>query len=86
MTPSKTGLADARAAFAGGSVNAWAVWDPYFAEAESAGARVLADGEGHVANREFHLASRALVQDRAEVVRAILEAIRQEDAWASAHH
>ena len=39
----------------GGSVDAWVAWDPYFAEALETGdgARVLADGEGLVANREF---------------------------------
>ncbi|MDR3639377.1 MAG: sulfonate ABC transporter substrate-binding protein [Isosphaeraceae bacterium] len=77
---------DARAAFEGGSVDAWAAWDPYLAEAEiGAGARVLTDGEGLVANREFHLASRALVQDRPDVVRAILDAVGQEGAWAQAN-
>jgi sulfonate transport system substrate-binding protein len=41
LTPS-----DSRAAFEGGSVDAWAAWDPYLAEAElNAAARVLADGE-----------------------------------------
>ena len=78
--------ADARAAFAGGSVDAWATWDPYFAEAESAdGARVLADGEGIVANREFQLASRSLYDTRPQVVAAILDAVAREGEWAQAH-
>ena len=77
---------DARAAFSGGSVDAWAAWDPYFAEAEiGAGARVLADGEGLVANREFFLASRALVRDRPDVVRAIVDAVDREGQWATAN-
>jgi sulfonate transport system substrate-binding protein len=77
---------DARAAFEGGSVDAWAVWDPYLAEAElHAGARVLADGEGLVANREFHLASRRLVQEKPGVIRTIISALEQEGRWAEAH-
>jgi len=81
LTPS-----DARAAFEGGSVDAWAVWDPYLAEAElNAGARVLADGEGLVANREIHLASGRLVDERPEVIRAVVAALNREDAWAKAH-
>jgi sulfonate transport system substrate-binding protein len=77
---------DARAAFSGGSVDAWVAWDPYFAEAEaSAGARVLADGEGLVANREFHLASRSLARDRPDVVRAIVEAVGREGRRAAAN-
>ena len=80
LTPS-----DARAAFEGGSIDAWAAWDPYFAEAElSAGARVLADGEGLVANREIHVASRRLVDEQPEAIRAIVAAIDREDDWAVA--
>lgn len=74
---------DARAAFEGGSIDAWAVWDPYFAEAElSAGARVLADGEGLVANRELHLASRRLLGERPQAIRTIIDALNREDRWA----
>jgi sulfonate transport system substrate-binding protein len=77
---------DARAAFSGGSVDAWAAWDPYFADAETgAGARVLADGEGLVSNREFHLASRELVRDRPDVVRAIVDAVNRDGRWAAAN-
>jgi sulfonate transport system substrate-binding protein len=77
---------DARAAFDGGSVDAWAAWDPYFAQAETgAGARVLADGEGLVANREFHLASRGLARDRPDAIRVILSALRREGDWARGH-
>jgi sulfonate transport system substrate-binding protein len=78
--------ADARAAFSGGSVDAWATWDPYLAEAEAGeGARVLADAEGLTANREYYLATRPLVRDRQDVVRAILGAIGREGRWVTAH-
>jgi sulfonate transport system substrate-binding protein len=77
---------DARAAFEGGSIDAWAVWDPYLAEAElHAGARLLADASGLVANREFHLASRRLARERPEAVRAIVTAISREGRWAVDH-
>jgi sulfonate transport system substrate-binding protein len=77
---------DARAAFTGGSVDAWAAWDPYLAEAElNAGARVLADGEGLVTNRELHLASRPFVAERPEVIHAIIAGLNREDVWAKAH-
>jgi len=55
--------ADARAAFERGSVDAWAIWDPFLAAAEKQlGARVLADGKGLVANYQFYLASRAYAE------------------------
>ena len=38
---------DARAAFENGSVDAWAIWDPYLAAAETAlPTRKIADGVG----------------------------------------
>ena len=77
---------DARAAFEGGSVDAWAVWDPYFAQAElQAGARLLTEGDGLVANREFHLASRELVRNRSDVIRTIVSALDRAGRWAKSH-
>ena len=50
--------ADARAAFERGSVDAWAVWDPYYAAAEVAGrTRVLATSRGLTNNNTVYLAS-----------------------------
>src|SRR6202020_2783998 len=52
--------ADARAAFERGSVDAWAIWEPFFAAAQrQTGARILADGNGVVSNHQFFLASRS---------------------------
>jgi sulfonate transport system substrate-binding protein len=77
---------DARAAFEGGSVDAWVVWDPYLADAEiHAGARVLTDGTRMVANREFHLASRRLAREHPEVLRVIVAALGREGRWAIDH-
>ena len=55
ITPVFLAPADARAAFERGSVDAWAIWDPFQAAAESAtAARTLADGRGIVANYQFY--------------------------------
>ncbi|WJQ09868.1 sulfonate ABC transporter substrate-binding protein [Geobacillus stearothermophilus] len=76
--------ADARAAFEQGSVDAWAIWDPFYAAAEKGGkARVLADGQGLVANREFFFASRSFAQNHADVVHVILEELKKVDQWAN---
>src|SRR5580658_1096526 len=51
--------ADGRAAFESGRVDAWAIWDPYYAQTVDAGqARLLADGTGLVENRGYYLATR----------------------------
>ncbi len=75
--------ADARAAFERGSVDAWVIWDPFFAAAEQQlGARILADGTGLVSNHQFYLASRGYSDKRPEVVAAIIDELAKLDAWA----
>ncbi len=75
--------ADARAAFEKGAVDAWVIWDPFFAAAErQLGARVLADGRGLVANHQFYLASRGYADRHPQVVEAIVDELARLDAWA----
>lgn len=76
--------ADANAAFVRGSVDAWAIWDPYLAAAErSTGARVLADGRGLAPNREFYLSRRGFTDTRPEVIAEVLKAIGEIDSWVA---
>lgn len=75
--------ADARAAFERGSVDAWAIWDPFQAAAEAAtGARTLANGAGLVSNHQFYLADRAFADRHAGALDAVLAGIAEIDAWA----
>jgi sulfonate transport system substrate-binding protein len=75
--------ADARAAFERGSVDAWGIWDPYYAAGQAATeARVLTDGTGLVSNYQYYLASRALSQAKPELIKTILAEIAAADAWA----
>jgi sulfonate transport system substrate-binding protein len=74
--------ADARAAFERGSVDAWAIWDPFLAAAQGQlHARVLTDGTGIVKNHQFYLASRPYAQGHPEVVKAIMDELRAVDDW-----
>jgi len=78
--------ADARAAFERGSVDAWAIWDPYLSAAEAAtGGRELVNGEGLAPNRQFYLASPDLVRLHPQLVRDILAEIDRTDHWAAGH-
>src|SRR5580693_5453544 len=75
--------ADARAAFERGSVDAWAIWEPFFAAAErQTGARILADGNGVVSNHQFFLASRSYATKRADVVAMVIDELAKVDEWA----
>jgi sulfonate transport system substrate-binding protein len=78
LTPS-----DARAAFQNGSVDAWSVWDPYYAAAEVAGARVLTDGEGLVTNYQFLLSDRSYVEKNADIIRVLLTELRSVEDWVT---
>lgn len=76
--------ADARAAFERGSVDAWAIWDPFLAAAEKQiGARVLVDGKGLVANHQFYLASRPYADKNPGVIKAIVSELQKLDVWAA---
>lgn len=86
ITPLYLAPADARAAFERGAIDAWVIWDPYFAAAEAGGnARVLADGTGLVPNHQFYLSSKSFAAGNGAVVDAIVEAIAELDAWAKAN-
>jgi sulfonate transport system substrate-binding protein len=75
--------ADARAAFERGSVDAWAIWEPFLAAAQrQTDARILADGNGVVSNHQFFLASRSYASKRADVVALALEEVAAVDEWA----
>ncbi len=74
--------ADARAAFESKSIDAWVIWDPYYAAVERAGAcRVLVDGTGLVGNRGFYLASRGLATDHPDVLQELVEELAVTSRW-----
>lgn len=75
--------ADARAAFEQGSVDAWVIWDPFLAAAETAtGGKILADGTGLVANHEFYIASRKFAENYPDLVELLLEEADKIDTWS----
>jgi sulfonate transport system substrate-binding protein len=78
--------ADARAAFERGSVDAWVIWEPFFAAAQiQTGARILADGNGVVSNHQFFLASRSYASKRPDVVALVLQELAAIDQWAKSN-
>ena len=78
--------ADARAAFQKGAVDAWAIWDPYFASAQVEDqARVLASGKGLSPNYTFYLASPDFVKQHPQALKSIIQQINVADQWVQAH-
>jgi len=82
---------DARPAFENGSVDAWVIWDPYLAAAQTAlPTRTIADGvtpQGRVVdeNREFFLASAEFAAAQPDLIRAILADLAQTESYGAAH-
>lgn len=86
ITPVYLPPADARAAFERGSVDAWAIWDPYYAAAElDARPRVLHNGVGLSGNNSFYLASRPFVEQHPDAVLGLLQALTEADAYVQGH-
>ncbi|TCW78006.1 aliphatic sulfonate ABC transporter substrate-binding protein [Burkholderia sp. SRS-46] len=78
--------ADARAAFESGNVDAWAIWDPYYAAAQdSLKARTLADYTGLPATNNFYEATRDFAQRNPAIVAAILQQARATGLWIDGH-
>lgn len=77
---------DARAAFESGSVDAWAIWDPFLSSAlRSTDSRILCDATGLAGNVPYYLATREYATHHADVVKAIEGAIRDVDAYVAAN-
>ena len=80
--------ADALAAFTGGHVDAWAIWDPYTSQAElESGARVLADGSGVVNGMTFEAANPDAVDDKATAaaIKDYLGRLADAQIWSNTH-
>ena len=78
--------ADARAAFERKSVDAWAIWDPFYAATELAlPTRVLTTGVGLSGNNSFYLSSSALANQYPQVLLALFDELTRADRFAQEH-
>ena len=78
--------ADARAAFETKAVDAWAIWDPFLASAESAlGAKVLTNAEGLAPNYQFYFSDRSFFDANTDAAKALVAAIAEIGTWITAN-
>ena len=86
ITPVQLPPADARAAFERGSLDAWTIWDPFFALAEARpGVRVLSLARGIITQNSFFLANRDFVTRHPQAVHAVNEELARTADWAEAN-
>jgi sulfonate transport system substrate-binding protein len=85
ITPVYLQPADAGAALRSGSVDAWSIWDPFYALNEHIpGIHVLTNAEGIAPSNAFFLATRSFATKNPAIVTAIVD--ETTDAWRWAEH
>jgi sulfonate transport system substrate-binding protein len=87
ITPAYLLPADGLAAFNGGDVDAWAIWDPFRSLGESQGGRVLTTGSGLVGGYSFQLSRPAVLADPAQTaaVGDYLQRLSRATEWSIEH-
>jgi sulfonate transport system substrate-binding protein len=77
---------DAASAFANGSIDAWAIWDPFLALAQQrAPTRTLIDRGALPRSNAFIIALRPFAERSAKVLAGVLDFLAAESAWGNAH-
>jgi sulfonate transport system substrate-binding protein len=80
--------ADALAAFSSGTVDAWAIWDPFTSQAKIQNkAKLLVDGTGYVNGLNFQVAAPSAVDDKGKdaAIRDFLTRLARARNWAATH-
>jgi sulfonate transport system substrate-binding protein len=86
ITPVYLAPADAAAAFARGAIDAWSIWDPFYAIAElKQKARALPIDPKALQQNSFFLANSDFIAKHADVVAALNEEIAKATKWAGEH-
>jgi sulfonate transport system substrate-binding protein len=85
ITPVTLGPADAVAAFAGGNLDAWTIWDPYLALAEKGKVRTIASAKDVHESNGFFLANRDFTSRHADIVALLNQTFSEESKWAGEH-
>lgn len=78
--------ADAAAAFERGDVDAWTIWDPYYAIYQTRpGVRVLAKSSDITPQFSYVMARQAFVEQNPAIIAATVEELSRIGAWAALH-
>jgi sulfonate transport system substrate-binding protein len=85
VTPVYLGPPDAAAAFSRGSIDSWAIWDPFFAIGERHGGRVLVEGIDVGKTNSFYIGGRDFAARNGPLVRDVVKALGETARWAEAN-
>ncbi|KID05468.1 ATPase AAA [Hafnia alvei] len=68
------------------SVDAWMMWDPLLSDAQLSGnMRIIEDGHGKVLNQQFYLSRRDFAQRSADLLKIVLDELKQTGIFISTH-
>lgn len=83
ITPVYLSPPDAGPAFANGTVDAWAIWDPYFAIGEKKqNARILINAHEVAKTNSFFIANRTFAQRNGNTVRDLVRSLAEVAIWS----
>ena len=86
ITPVYLSPPDAGPAFANGSIEAWAIWDPYFAIGEKRqNGRILINASEVAKTNSFYLANRDFANAHVQETREVIDGLTEAARWAEAH-
>jgi len=83
ITPVYLTPPDAGPAFANGSIEAWAIWDPYFAIGEKRqNGRILINAHEVAKTNSFYLANRDFANSHVRETREVIDGLAEAARWA----
>lgn len=86
ITPVYLAPPDAGPAFANGSIDAWSIWDPYFAIGETRqNGRILINAAEITKTNSFYIANRDFAKNHGAILQQIIDVTGQAAQWAEAH-
>ena len=86
ITPVYLSPPDAGAAFTRGSLDAWAIWDPFYAIGQQRGGQVIPDSDRLGKTTSFFLANREFAARHGGVLGVAVAGLGEASRWAEAHH
>ncbi|MEK9285501.1 MULTISPECIES: sulfonate ABC transporter substrate-binding protein [unclassified Bradyrhizobium] len=86
ITPVYLAPPDAGPAFANGSIDAWAIWDPYFAIGETKqNGRILINAREVTKTNSFYIANRDFAKNHGPILQQIVDVTTATAKWAEQH-
>jgi sulfonate transport system substrate-binding protein len=86
ITPVYLTPPDAGPAFANGSIDAWSIWDPYFAIGESKqNGRILVNAADITKTNSFYIANRDFAGNQGPLLQQVIDVTSATAKWAETH-